>query len=54
MAKKYQPSQFSQFDLFGVILGGEKPFEERRKTFHGGLTAASDRQGRWKCRLCPE
>ncbi|WP_305350445.1 hypothetical protein [Methylicorpusculum sp.] len=31
----------SQFDLFGVILGWEKPFEERRKPFHGGLTAAS-------------
>ncbi|MDO9238815.1 MAG: hypothetical protein Q7U30_02280, partial [Methylicorpusculum sp.] len=35
------PSSNSQFDLFGVILGWEKPFEERRKPFHGGLTAAS-------------
>ncbi|WP_305324261.1 hypothetical protein [Methylicorpusculum sp.] len=44
----------SPFDLFGVVLGWEKPFEERRKRFHVGLAAASDRQGRWKCRFCPE
>ncbi|MDP2178992.1 hypothetical protein [Methylicorpusculum sp.] len=31
----------SQFDIFSVILGWEKPFEERRKPFHGGLAAAS-------------
>ncbi|MDZ4152535.1 hypothetical protein [Methylicorpusculum sp.] len=29
----------SQFDLFGVILGWEKPFEERRKPFHGAPAA---------------
>jgi hypothetical protein len=34
-------SSNSRFDLFGIISGWEKPFEERRKPFHGGLTAAS-------------
>ncbi|MDO8844214.1 MAG: hypothetical protein Q7V32_07730 [Methylicorpusculum sp.] len=35
------PPSNSPFDFFGIISGWEKPFEERRKPFHGGLTAAS-------------
>ena len=43
----------SQVDIFSTFWGRE-PCEERRKPFHGGLTAASDRQGWRKCRFCME
>ena len=47
-------SAILSLSIFAVLRAWGVSVEERREPFLGGLTAASDRQGRWKCRLCRE
>ena len=47
-------SAILSLSIFAVLRAWGVSVEERREPFLGGLTAASDRQGGWKCRLCRE